>query len=240
MLSERDWELVQHATELAAELGDDDDHSVVAAAYDADGEIVTGINAYHFTGGPCAELVLLGQAARKRVPVRLTTIVAVLERTGGVIPPCGRCRQVLFDYHADTRVVVRGKNGLESVGIAELLPFPYDWRAYEPDAPAPALHMHDAYLDAVRSGAKRTTIRVHDPVSPGPLRLVFEHADADPTTLDATATEVTSKRVRELTDEDAHLDGFADRSALLDALSFHYPGISPSTLVDVVHFDTAG
>lgn len=171
--------------------------------------------------------------------MRLGTIVAVLKRGLAVIPPCGRRRQVLFDYHAGIRVVVHGKNGLESVGIAELLPFPFDWKAYEPDAGGPALYMYDAYLDAIRARTKRSTIRVHDPVSSGPVRLVFDHEDVTSTTISAVVTEVQPKLVDELTDEDARRDGFADRSALLEALSFHYPGIGSSTQVNIVHFRIA-
>ncbi|QUH01739.1 ASCH domain-containing protein [Saccharopolyspora erythraea] len=239
MLSERDWNLVRHATGLAESLGEHDDHTVVSAAYDESGEIVTGVNAYHFTGGPCAELVLLGRAAERAVPVRVETIVAVMKRTGAVISPCGRCRQVLFDYHQQTRVVVHGPNGLEAVGIRELLPHAFDWHAYEPGGPGPALHMHPAYLDAVRAGAKTTTVRVHDPVSPGPVRLVFDGGGGTSTRIDAVVTEVRAASLRELTDEDARRDGFDDRQALLEALELHYPGIAPATRVDVVRFETA-
>lgn len=136
MLSERDVELVRRAKELGASLAGDEDHSVAAAAYDEAGELVTAVNAHHFTGGPCAELVLLGKAAERRRPVRLATVVAVLGESGAVIAPCGRCRQALFDYYPDTRVVVHGKNGLVSLPLTELLPFPYDWRVHEPGAPA--------------------------------------------------------------------------------------------------------
>ena len=137
VLSERDLRLVRRATELAESLGDSDDHSVAAAGYDDSGEIVTGVNVFHFTGGPCAELVLLGRAAERRVPVRLEAIVAVGTPSLAVFPPCGRCRQVLFDYYPDTRVVVHGKDGLQAVPVRELLPFAYDWRAPDRGAGGP-------------------------------------------------------------------------------------------------------
>ena len=58
-----DLELVERATEIAARRGDGSINPVAAAARAVDGRIVTGMNVYHFTGGPCAELVLLGNAA---------------------------------------------------------------------------------------------------------------------------------------------------------------------------------
>jgi cytidine deaminase len=65
---------------------------VASAARARDGRIVTGVNAYHFTGGPCAELVVLGAAAAEGA-YDLETIVAVGDHDRGVVPPCGRCRQ---------------------------------------------------------------------------------------------------------------------------------------------------
>lgn len=100
-----DQELVRAATGLAARLGDGDDHTVAAAARARDGRIVTGVNVYHFTGGPCAELVALGVAAAQGLP-ELVRIVAVGDRGRGVMPPCGRCRQVLSDYFPDIEVIV--------------------------------------------------------------------------------------------------------------------------------------
>lgn len=49
------------------------------------------VNVFHFTGGPC------------------------LDQGHGVIPPCGRCRQILFDYYPEIRAIVHGKNGYESL-----------------------------------------------------------------------------------------------------------------------------
>ena len=60
-----DLELVERATEIATRRGDGSINTVAAAARAIDGRIVTGMNVYHFTGGPCAELVLLGNAAAR-------------------------------------------------------------------------------------------------------------------------------------------------------------------------------
>ena len=101
-----------------------------------------------------------------------------------------------------------------------------------------ALYFYGGYLDAVRGGTKRTTIRRHDPVTPGGVRLIFDH-DGPSTIVDAVVTHVESKSVAALDDDDAARDGFADRGELLAALRSHYPGIDESAEVDVVHFRLA-
>ena len=55
--------VIDAATRLATTLGDDPNHTVAAAAMDLSGTIHAAVNNHHFTGGPCAELVVLGLAA---------------------------------------------------------------------------------------------------------------------------------------------------------------------------------
>ncbi len=81
-----DEELVAAATEVARTRCRGDNHTMAAAARATDGRIVTGVNAYHFTGGPCAELVVVGTAAAQGAH-DLETIVAVGDRDRGVVPP---------------------------------------------------------------------------------------------------------------------------------------------------------
>ena len=108
-------------------------HTVGAAVRDSEGRIHIGVNLYHFTGGPCAELVALG-TARASGAHELTTIVAVGNDGRGVMAPCGRDRQVLADYHPAIRVLLPTPNGTRSVAIGDLLPFRFDWLAQSPPA----------------------------------------------------------------------------------------------------------
>ncbi|MFE5513798.1 cytidine deaminase [Streptomyces sp. NPDC056529] len=127
-----DHELVQAAAHVARTRCRGDNHTMAAAARARDGRIVTAVNAYHFTGGPCAELVLIGTAAA-RGAYELDTIVAVGDRDRGVVPPCGRCRQVLLDYFPAIEVVVGGGDRLRSVPVADLLPESYVWADHQLD-----------------------------------------------------------------------------------------------------------
>ncbi|MFD5105408.1 cytidine/deoxycytidylate deaminase family protein [Streptomyces cinereoruber] len=128
-----DHELVRAAEDVARTRCRGDNHTVAAAARAADGRIVTAVNAYHFTGGPCAELVVIGTAAAQGAH-ELETIVAVGDRDRGVIPPCGRCRQALLDYFPSLGVVVGRGDRLRTVPIADLLPETYVWADHQLDA----------------------------------------------------------------------------------------------------------
>ncbi|MCF2130549.1 cytidine deaminase [Strepomyces sp. STD 3.1] len=128
-----DHELVEAAADVARTRCHGDNHTVAAAARARDGRIVTAVNAYHFTGGPCAELVVIGAAAAQGA-YELETIVAVGDRERGVVPPCGRCRQALLDYFPALRVIVGGGDRLRAVPVAELLPETYVWADHQLDA----------------------------------------------------------------------------------------------------------
>lgn len=125
-LSPADFELIQHARHIAEEQSDGLVHTVGSAVRAADGSMHGGINLFHFNGGPCAELVALA-TARTNGARSLTRIVAVGNEGRGVIPPCGRDRQILLDYHPEIRVILPTADGVRSVAIASLLPLSYDW-----------------------------------------------------------------------------------------------------------------
>jgi cytidine deaminase len=124
VLTEADHELIAAATSAVDAHSDDYFHTVAASVRDSNGTVFTGLNVFHFTGGPCAELVALG-TARTAGARELRTIVAVGHGGRGVLAPCGRCRQVLVDLHGDIRVIVSADGGLASVAASDLLPFRY-------------------------------------------------------------------------------------------------------------------
>ena len=62
----------------------------------------------------------------------IDTIVAVRhpepaepDQTIAVVSPCGSCRELIWDYDRNARVIVPGTNGPVIVTIAELLPNKY-------------------------------------------------------------------------------------------------------------------
>ncbi|KAG4429542.1 hypothetical protein IFR05_014979 [Cadophora sp. M221] len=116
------------------------DHTVGCAALSSTGRVFTGINFFHFSGGPCAENIAFGNAAAAGVSStyspgikepdgkmeKLIACVAVANDERGVISPCGRCRQMMLDYYPDMSVIVLNEAGEPiTICIEELLPYAY-------------------------------------------------------------------------------------------------------------------
>jgi len=121
-------ELARSTIDANTDAGPDEDgvYTMGAAVRASDGRMFAGVNLYHFTGGPCAELVALG-TARVGGAREITAIVAVGNHGRGPIGPCGRDRQVLFDYHPEVRVILPTEEGAKSVLISDLMPLAALW-----------------------------------------------------------------------------------------------------------------
>jgi len=126
-----DIELIEFAKAVIdanTDAGPDEDgaHTMGAAVRGGDGRMFAGVNLFHFTGGPCAELVALS-TARAQGGRDVTTIVAVGNHGRGVVGPCGRDRQVLFDYYPGIRVLLPTAHGVRVATIEDLMPFAAAW-----------------------------------------------------------------------------------------------------------------
>ncbi len=121
-------ELARNTIDANTDAQPDEDgvHTMGAAVRASDGRMFAGVNLYHFTGGPCAELVALG-AARAGGAREITTIVAVGNHGRGPVGPCGRDPQVLFDYYPTVQVIMPTDQGLRSVLITDLMPLAAVW-----------------------------------------------------------------------------------------------------------------
>jgi cytidine deaminase len=112
---------------------------VAAALRLNNGEIITSTNLFADVGSLslCAEPFAIAEAA-KRKDLKIASIVAVYHRPGHepkVVPPCGRCREIITDYAKDAYVVLREPAGkkLFRVKSGDLLPLKYAdyWRQNE-------------------------------------------------------------------------------------------------------------
>lgn len=101
-------------------------HTMGAAVRDSDAVVHVGVNLAHFTGGPCAELVALG-TARANVARHIQAIVAVGNHGRGVVGPCGRDRQILFDYYPGIRVLLPTAEGVRATTVETLIPLAAAW-----------------------------------------------------------------------------------------------------------------
>jgi cytidine deaminase len=131
-LTSDDLELIEFARQIV-DVNTDSEHGVYtmgAAVRGVGGTMYGGINVYHFTGGPCAELVALGHA-RASGAREVSAIVAVGNYGRGPVGPCGRDRQVLLDYHPNIRVILPTAEGVRSVRIRDLMPLGAVWTPEE-------------------------------------------------------------------------------------------------------------
>jgi cytidine deaminase len=100
----------------------------VGAAIEAeDGAIYTGCNiesaAYELT--MCAERVTIWKALSEGA--RRFKHVAVVADTERLTPPCGACRQLIWEFCGDIPVILANlRGGTETLQMSLLLPRPFD------------------------------------------------------------------------------------------------------------------
>ena len=102
---------------------------VGAALETADGRVITGCNVENATYGLtlCAERVALVKAISEGESV-FTRIVVVAD-TESPTPPCGPCRQLLWEYCGDIDVILGNLEGTKArYRLSTLLPLPFDAR----------------------------------------------------------------------------------------------------------------
>jgi len=127
-----------------------DDSALVAAAVDArefarapfskfkvgaaletrQGSVITGCNVENATYGltMCAERVALYKALSEGKDP-LFTRIAIVADTADPTPPCGSCRQLLWEYCGDIEVILANLSEVKRrMRLSDLLPLPFDAR----------------------------------------------------------------------------------------------------------------
>ena len=133
-LTKADNELIEAAREAIKRRYRNDWQEVGAALRTRSGQVVTGVNLDAYLGrmAVCAEGVALGRAVTEVGETGIETIVAVRhpkptekDRTIMVVSPCGSCRELIWYYDRNARVIVPGGKGVVVTTIADLLPNKY-------------------------------------------------------------------------------------------------------------------
>jgi cytidine deaminase len=133
-LSEADRALVEAASDAIRRRYRYDWQEVGAALRTRSGKVFTGVSLDAYLGrmAVCAEAVALGQAITVAGETGIEAIVAVRhpppEETHAaivVVSPCGACRELIWDYDRNARVIVPGRDNPEAVTISELIPNKY-------------------------------------------------------------------------------------------------------------------
>ena len=100
---------------------------VGAALRTEQGEIVTGCNIENASYGLtiCAERTAVFKAVSEGM--RRFDAIAVVADSRRITPPCGPCRQILWEFCGDIRVHMSDLRGrTRTMRLSELLPFPFD------------------------------------------------------------------------------------------------------------------
>ena len=107
-------------------------HFKVGAALEiADGTVITGCNVENATYGLtiCAERVAMVKAMSEghRAFTRIAVVRGHRQRR---TPPCGECRQILWEFGGNLEVILgeSERRGRASHRLRELLPVPFDAR----------------------------------------------------------------------------------------------------------------
>ena len=125
--TDRDEGLIAEARKAIQRNYDEENfnHTVGAAIRCKNGKIYTGVNVYSLHGA-CAEQVAIGAAVTNGERA-FETIVAVRGKEGEeIIPPCGNCRQILYDYMPECEVILLIEGEKKKITARELLPYSYN------------------------------------------------------------------------------------------------------------------
>ena len=100
---------------------------VGAALEDVDGRIYTGCNVENATYSLalCAERVAVFKAISEGA--RRFRRIAIAADSPALTPPCGSCRQILWEFCGDIEVILVNLEGkTESLRLKEVFPRPFD------------------------------------------------------------------------------------------------------------------
>jgi cytidine deaminase len=100
---------------------------VGAALLGEDGQIYTGCNVENATYGltVCAERMAVFKAVSEGA--RKFRRIVVAADTNVLTPPCGACRQILWEFCGDIEVILTNLQGkTESLRLKDLFPRPFD------------------------------------------------------------------------------------------------------------------
>lgn len=123
-------DLISTARNLAKDRYVKGKHQMFCALETESGQIFLGAHVEANNGRItlCAESVAVGAAATAG-DTAVRTIVAVTE-SGDVVPPCGMCRELVYDYAPNANFILSDGDDYKLVPVAELLPQKYQSENY--------------------------------------------------------------------------------------------------------------
>jgi cytidine deaminase len=102
---------------------------VGAALEDRTGRVFTGCNVENATYGltVCAERVAVLKAISEGVRPRQFVRIAIAADTATPTPPCGACRQILWEFCGNIELILVNLHGAtETIHLSDIFPRPFD------------------------------------------------------------------------------------------------------------------
>src|SRR5438067_8542677 len=128
-ISHKEQPLIEAALRVRENAVADYSNFKVGAALEGnDGKIFTGCNVENSTYGltVCAERVAIWKALSEGV--RKFRAVAVVTGADAPTPPCGACRQILWEFAGDVPIVMATAAGAKKrFMLSDLFPEPFDF-----------------------------------------------------------------------------------------------------------------
>jgi cytidine deaminase len=124
-LGKRDLELVERAKDLIAKRKSKRT-SVAAVLRTRSNKVFYGVNIEIECSAPCsicAEYAAIGTMISEGEEEVETLVAFSYKNGGGVLPPCGKCRQFISEF-GDPWVIVQVEGKLKKVRFSELYPLP--------------------------------------------------------------------------------------------------------------------
>ncbi|MGM7778516.1 hypothetical protein ACSVHC_21225 [Arthrobacter sp. KNU-44] len=141
-LSESDVELYTAARQLLLTAHHGENHRVAAAMRGESGTIYLGLHIGSKRINVCAESSALANARIAQEASIRSSVAVSMDPHGEpqVTNPCGVCRELLRNYGPEATVLVDAGGEVGSVGLEELLPYPWmratetEWTTQPPEA----------------------------------------------------------------------------------------------------------
>lgn len=104
--------------------------AVGAALRTVSGKVYLGCNVENASYGltVCAERVVIYNAISDGA--RDFEVLAIFTEAEDLTPPCGACRQVLWEFAKDLTIVIANPGGEKELRLAELIPMPFDKQSF--------------------------------------------------------------------------------------------------------------
>jgi cytidine deaminase len=122
--------LIQVAANLITNRAKEGRHHIACALLTTDGRTFLGLHISASVGicSVCAETIAIGQSQLDG-PSSISSIVSLRMNFASmnyeIVPPCGSCRERIFEFGPQARVLMGGNREVHVVCIGSLLPSPF-------------------------------------------------------------------------------------------------------------------